>query len=219
MFALTTSSLVPEQVAEHQEPGAEHRGDLRQPGLVDLEEALVATLLDEGGRHAPAHVGAGAVRHRLQTARPRHVAQEPSRRGLAVSARNQCAALPEGARQPGHDLGINALSDEAGERGAAAQPETPADPSGDFSSSDGSRASHCTRYDNRFRASNTAPSYARYGYSFSGVRHRGCRNLPSVTRESWWTEGLSIRTAPYVDAGLPPVHNASRSPKGITNDG
>ena len=57
--------LVAEQVAEHDQPRVELGRDPRQPGLVDLEQPLVAALLEQRGRDPPAHVRPGAVVDRL----------------------------------------------------------------------------------------------------------------------------------------------------------
>ena len=55
--------LVAEEVAEHDQARVELGGHLRQPRLVDLEEALGAPLLEQGRGDAPGHVRAGPVVH------------------------------------------------------------------------------------------------------------------------------------------------------------
>ena len=76
--------LVAEEVAEHDQRGVELLGDPRQPGLVDLEEALAAALLEQRRGDSPGHVRAGPVVDRRAPVGGEHRGDHPRRRRLAV---------------------------------------------------------------------------------------------------------------------------------------
>src|SRR6266545_6664960 len=53
-----TVELVAKEVGEHEQPGAKLGSDPGEPGLVQLEEALAAALLEQRRGDAPVHVRA-----------------------------------------------------------------------------------------------------------------------------------------------------------------
>ena len=73
--------LVAEEVAEHHQRRVELGRDLGEPGLVDLEQALVPALLEQRRGDAPGHVRSGPV-----VDRPAAVGLEQRRRSSRPSS-------------------------------------------------------------------------------------------------------------------------------------
>ena len=89
--------LVAEEVAEDQQAGMQMRRDPGEPRLVELEEALVPGLLQESRRHAPVHVGPGAVVHGSAAGGPQDPRDHAGGRGLPVGrADHDRAAIEPG---------------------------------------------------------------------------------------------------------------------------
>ncbi len=87
--------LVAEEVAEHDQGGVEGARDLRKPGLVDLEEALVPVLLEQRGGDAPGHVRAGPVVDRAAAVGLQGGGDHPRGRRLAVGGADERRAAIE----------------------------------------------------------------------------------------------------------------------------
>ena len=112
--------LVAEQVAEHDQARFQLRGDLGEPGLVDLEQALLARLLEQRRGHAPAHV-------RARTVVNRHAARSAQRRGqhsgggrLAVGGADDHGAALQPRAESRDRIRRQAQQQAAGQRRAAA---------------------------------------------------------------------------------------------------
>ena len=118
--------LVAEEVAEHDQRGVELVGDPRQPGLVDLEEALVAALLEQRRRHAPGHVRAGPVVDRVAALGGEDRGDHPGGRRLAVGGADDRRAALEAGAEAGDRVRGEAQQDPARQRRAAAAAAGPA---------------------------------------------------------------------------------------------
>ena len=119
--------LVAEEVAEHDEAGVELGRDARQPRLVDLEQALGAALLQQRRRHAPAHVRARAVVHRIAPRGAQRGGEHAGRGRLAVGRADDRRSLRELRAEAGDRVGRDAQQESPGEGGAAAAAAAPAE--------------------------------------------------------------------------------------------
>ena len=117
--------LVAEEVAEDDQRGVELGRHLRQPGLVDLEEALAAALLEQRGRDAPGHVRPGPVVHRLAAHGGEDRGDHPGSRRLAVRGADHGRRVEPGA-EAGDRVGGEAQEHAPGQRRAAAAAAGPA---------------------------------------------------------------------------------------------
>ena len=118
--------LVPEEVPEHQQAGAELRCHPRQPGLVELEQPLAAPLVQEGRCHPPVHVGAGAVVDRIAPGRPQDRGDHGGGGRLAVGRADHDRAALERLGEAVDGVGRHPQQDPARRGGAAAPAGEPA---------------------------------------------------------------------------------------------
>ena len=118
--------LVAEEVAEDDRRGVELRRDLRQPGLVDLEQALVAALLEQRGGDPPGHVRAGAVVDRPAAGGGEQRREHRRGRRLAVGRADQGRAAVEAGAEAGDRPRLEAQQHPPGQGRAAAAPAGPA---------------------------------------------------------------------------------------------
>ena len=119
--------LVAEQVAEHDQARLELGRHPGQPGLVHLEQALLARLLEQRGRHAPAHVRAGAVVNRYAARRPQRRGEHPGGGRLAVGGADDHGAAGQPRAEPRDRIRRQAQQQAAGQRCAAAAPAATAE--------------------------------------------------------------------------------------------
>ncbi len=112
--------LVAEEVAEHHHGGIELGRDLREPGLVDLEQALAAALLEQRRGDAPGHVRSRPVVDRVAPVGLEHGGDHSRRRRLAVGRADHRRTAVQPLTQPAQCLGFHAQQDAARQRRAAA---------------------------------------------------------------------------------------------------
>ena len=118
--------LVAEEVAEHDQGRVELRRDLRQPGLVDLEQPLASLLLEQRGRDPPGHVRAGPVVDRRAPLGLEHGGDHPGGGRLAVGGADQGDAATEPGAEAGDRVGSEAQQDPSRQRRATAAAARPA---------------------------------------------------------------------------------------------
>ncbi len=122
--------LVAEEVAEHDQRRVELCRDLRQPGLVDLEQALAAALLEQRRGDSPGHVRAGPVMDRAAAVGGEHGRQHSRRGGLAVGRADQGHVALETGAETGDRVGSEAQQQPPRQRRAAAAAAGPAGAAG-----------------------------------------------------------------------------------------
>ncbi len=118
--------LVAEEVAEDDQGRVELGGDLWQPRLVDLEQALVPPLVEQRGGDPPGHVRAGPVVDRAAPGGGEQRRQHPGGGRLAVGGADQGRAAAKALAKPGDRRRVHAQQQASGQRGAAAAPAGPA---------------------------------------------------------------------------------------------
>ncbi len=114
--------LVAEEVAEHQQARMKAGRDAGEPGLVELEEALVAGLLEQGRGHAPVHVGARPVVDRPAPGRLQDPGDHARRGRLAVGRADDDRAAIEARGEALDRVRSHSHQHAPGQRRAAAAP-------------------------------------------------------------------------------------------------
>jgi hypothetical protein len=112
--------LVPKEVPEHEQARAEMRRCPRQPGLVELEETLVAALFEQGGGDAPVHVRARSVVDGHAAVRPEDARDHPGGRRLAVGRADHDRTAVEPGSEAVNGVRRHPNQHPAGERGPPA---------------------------------------------------------------------------------------------------
>ena len=112
--------LVAEEVAEHDQPRPQLLGDPRQPGLVDLEQALLAALLEQRRGDSPGHVRAGPVVDRPAAVGGERGGDHPGRRRLAVGGADDRRAAAQAGAEAGDRFGLEPQQHPSRQRRAAA---------------------------------------------------------------------------------------------------
>ena len=112
--------LVAEEVAQDDDARVEVVRDAWQPGLVHLEQAFLARLLEQRGGHAPGHVRPGPVVHRGPFRRAEGGRDHARRGRLAVRGADDRGAVWESRAQAGDRIRRHPQQQAARQRGPAA---------------------------------------------------------------------------------------------------
>ena len=122
--------LVAEQVPEHDQARVELGGHPRQPGLVDLEQALGAALLEQRRGHAPAHVRSGPVVDRVAAVGAHRRREHPGGGRLPVGGADDRRPVDQARAEARDRVRRQPQQQPAGQGGAAAAPAAAAERSG-----------------------------------------------------------------------------------------
>ena len=122
--------LVAEEIAEHDLARVELARDPGQPCLVDLEQALLAALLEQRRGDAAVHVRSGAVVHRRAARRPQGGGDHRRRRRLPVGGADDGRATVKPGAEARDRVGRHPQEQPPRQGRAAAAPAAPAERSG-----------------------------------------------------------------------------------------